>query len=59
MGEAPSMSAQVPGPKRSRRPFRSIEDGEYFTRTRNRIREALRTDGIAGKIDKLINRLLR
>ena len=35
-----------------------IKEGEYFTRTRRRIREALRADGVADHIDKLVARLL-
>jgi hypothetical protein len=35
-----------------------LEDGEHFTRARKRIRDALRTDGVADEIDLLVERLL-
>lgn len=35
-----------------------IKEGEHFTRTRKRIRETLIDDGIAGEIDKLVEKLL-
>jgi hypothetical protein len=36
----------------------TIIDGEYFTRARKRIRDALRADGVAGEIDELVAALL-
>jgi hypothetical protein len=35
-----------------------IKEGEHFTRTRRRIRNALSADGIAGHIDKLVTEIL-
>jgi len=35
-----------------------VKEGEYFTRTRRRIRDALHADGVANQIDKLVTRLL-
>jgi hypothetical protein len=35
-----------------------LKDGEHFTRTRNRIRKALIENGIAGEIDKLVDKLI-
>ena len=34
------------------------KEGEYFTRTRKRIRDALRADGVADEIDGMVERLL-
>jgi hypothetical protein len=36
-----------------------ISEGEYFMRTRHRIREALREEGVAQQIDALVAELLR
>ena len=36
-----------------------VREGEYFVRTRQRIREALREDGVAQQIDALVAELLR
>jgi BarA-like signal transduction histidine kinase len=36
-----------------------LREGEYFVRTRQRIREALREDGVAQQIDALVAELLR
>ncbi|MGH6899070.1 MAG: hypothetical protein ACREJ5_21405 [Geminicoccaceae bacterium] len=35
-----------------------LKEGEHFTRTRKRVRDALRADGVADEIDKLVERLL-
>ena len=35
-----------------------LKEGEHFTQTRRRIRDALRTDGVSGEIDELVNSLL-
>jgi hypothetical protein len=35
-----------------------LKEGEYFTRARKRIRDALRADGVAEEIDRLVERLL-
>ena len=35
-----------------------LKEGEHFTRTRRRIRDAVRANGIADEIDKLVERLL-
>jgi hypothetical protein len=35
-----------------------IREAEHFTRTRRRIREALRDDGVAARIDQLVAQLL-
>jgi hypothetical protein len=35
-----------------------LREAEHFTRTRKRIRDALRADGVAGEIDGLVERLL-
>ena len=35
-----------------------LKVGEHFTRARKRIRDALRADGVAGEIDKLVRTLL-
>lgn len=34
------------------------KEGEYFVPTRNRIRKTLAEEGIAGDIDKLVEKLL-
>jgi SAM-dependent methyltransferase len=38
--------------------FVEVREGEYFVTTRNRIRKTLIEDGIAGEIDKLVEKLL-
>jgi len=35
-----------------------LQEGEHFTRARRRVRQALRADGVADEIDKLVERLL-
>jgi hypothetical protein len=35
-----------------------LKEGEHFTRARKRIRDALRTEGVADEINKLVERLL-
>ncbi len=35
-----------------------LKDGEHFTRTRKRIRAALIEDGVAGRIEALVARLI-
>jgi SAM-dependent methyltransferase len=35
-----------------------LKEGEHFTRARKRIRDALRADGVADELDKLVERLL-
>lgn len=35
-----------------------VKEGEYFVTTRNRIRKALIADGVAGEIEKLVEKLL-
>lgn len=35
-----------------------VKEGEYFVTTRNRIRRTLIEDGIAGEIEKLVEKLL-
>lgn len=35
-----------------------VKEGEYFVTTRNRIRKTLIEEGVAGDIDKLVEKLL-
>lgn len=35
-----------------------LKEGEHFTHARRRIRDALREDGVADEIDRLVTRLL-
>ncbi len=35
-----------------------LKDGAYFVTARKRIREALREDGVAGRVDALVAKLL-